>query len=121
MADHTPVYVGENFTMTASAAITGGQVLKVSGVSTVEPSTAITDELAGVAAHDAASGTRVTVWHLQGNVHELVASAAVTAGQVVEPSTTAGQVKLRTTGTRVGVALTTAAAGGAKLRVLGGA
>jgi hypothetical protein len=123
MADYSPIFTGggQPFTQTTSAAVTGGQLLKVSGDGTVAPSTAITDETVGLAAHDAASGTRVTVLGLQGYVHELVASAAVTAGAVVEPSTTAGQVKLRTTGTRVGVALTTAAGSPLKLRVLGGA
>jgi hypothetical protein len=109
------------FTPTTSAAVSAGQLLKVSGDGTVAPSTAITDELVGMAATDAASGAKVQVIGLQGNVVELTASAAVTAGAVVEPSLTAGQVKVRTSGTRVGVALTTAAGSPLKLRVLGGA
>jgi Uncharacterized conserved protein (DUF2190) len=91
---------------TTSATVTRGQLLKVTGDGTVGPTTAITDIPIGVATHDAASGANVTMWPLV-QPFELVASAAVTAGQVVEPSTVAGQVKVATTGTRLGVALTT--------------
>lgn len=121
MADYQPVYSPATaYTSTTSATVTGGQVLKVSGDGTVAPSTAIADQIAGIAAHDAANGAKVTIHALQGVIHELVASAAVTAGTVVEPSTTAGQVKTISSGTRLGVALTAASGAGVKLRVLGG-
>lgn len=128
MADYSPVYTGGvvPWTSTASAAITGGQVLIVTGSGTVGPSTADSAVVAGVAAHDAASGARVSVWPLDGCIHELVASGAITAAGGVNADA-AGQVKASGTGiptqaaagALIGTALTTAAGSPLKLRVQG--
>lgn len=126
MSDYTPVYGNgvKPFTMTASAAITGGQVLVWSGVSTVAPSGGISALVAGVAAFDAPSGARVSVWPLDTLVHELTSSGAITAGGGVE-SAAAGAVAAAATsiaasaaaGTLIGIAVTTAA--GNKVRLQG--
>lgn len=126
MADYTPVYDAgtEPFTMTASAAITGGQVLVWTGASTVGPSGAASAVVAGVAAFDAPSGGRVTVWPLDGAIHELTSTGAITAGGGIE-SGAAGVVQAVTTsiaagaaaGTLIGTAVTTAA--GNKVRIQG--
>lgn len=80
MADYLPVYTpGEAVPMTASATITGGQLVAVSGTGTVGPAGAASGAVVGVAGHDAASGTRVTVY-ARGVVHESTASGAITAG-----------------------------------------
>lgn len=128
MADYTPIYsVGVvPFTQTTSAAVTGGQVLAVSGNGTVAAAVTATGAVVvGVAAHDAASGAKVSVWPLEGVVHELVATAALTQGTGVIVDAVAGQVATATiataaaAGTLIGTALTTAAGSPLKLRVQG--
>lgn len=115
MADYSPLYLpGKAITRTASAAITGGKAVKVSGSGTVATATAASDIIIGVAACDvAASGDPVTVFG-RGTVHRLTAAGAITAGQVVEGAA-AGAVATHTQGTNdvrvFGVALTTAADG----------
>jgi len=116
MADYAPVYSGgvEPFTATTSAAVTGGRVLEVSGNGTVAHAGAASTVAVGVAAHDAASGARVTVWPLANVVHELSAPGAITAAAGVVTAA-AGEVATATiataaaAGTLIGIAATTAA------------
>ena len=126
MAEYLPIRTpGDALVSTASATITGGTLVAVSGNGTVATAGANALNWLGVAAFDAASGDTVTVY--ASGVQELTASGAITAGDLVvaaasgQVSTlaavttpTAGDV----TGTRavVGVALTTAA-NAAKVRV----
>jgi hypothetical protein len=108
MPDYVALYsAGDEYTSTASAAITGGQVLIASGVGTVAPSSAASVAVVGVAAFDAASGDRVTV--LRDAIHRLVATGTVTAGDLVVAAA-AGTVATGpgTAGQGLGVALTTA-------------
>lgn len=113
MADYVPLYLpGEAFTATASAAITGGKAVYVSGDGTVATATTAANLIIGIAAFDvAASGDKVTVFS-RGTIHRLTAAGAITAGQVVEAAA-AGAVATHTQGTNdvrvFGVALTTAA------------
>jgi hypothetical protein len=95
MADYTPVNVpGKIWTSTASAAITGGDILVVSGSGTVAKAAAIAaTNFVGVAADDTAINGRVTVYG-RGIVHESLADGTVTAGDQVGSTSTAGrQVK----------------------------
>jgi hypothetical protein len=125
MADYTPVYVSGNnpFTKTASATIVGGNVVIASGVSTVAPAGAAATTAIGVAAHDAASGARVTVWPLANVEHECIASGTVTAGDAVATGA-AGTVATvvagtgAAAGTLIGTATTTATTG-LKVRFVG--
>jgi len=126
MAEYLPIRTpGDALVSTASATITGGTIVAVSGNGTVATAGATALNWIGVAAFDAVSGDSVTVY--TGGVQEVTASGAITAGDLVvtaasgQVSTlaavstpTAGDV----TGTRavVGVALTTAA-NAAKVRV----
>src|SRR5258708_31114976 len=87
MPAYTPPYIiGRVLTLTASAAITGGQVAEVSGSGTVQRcATAASQKVVGVAADDTAINGRVTVYGF-GPVHESVVSTAggtVTAGDQV--------------------------------------
>jgi hypothetical protein len=93
VADYSPVETGgaKPRTFTASAVITGGQVVIATGNDTVGPSGAASTAVVGVAAHDAANGAVVTVWPLPGVTHEITASAIVAAGGVLI-SAAAGQV-----------------------------
>lgn len=126
MAEYLPIRTpGDALVSTASATITGGTIVAVSGNGTVATAGATALNWVGVAAFDASANDAVTVF--TGGVQEVTASGAITAGDLVvtaasgQVSTlaavttpTAGDV----TGTRaiVGVALTTAATG-AKVRV----
>ena len=100
MADHLPKFTGGAVTFTASAAITAGQVVEVTGDRTVGPATA---------AHDAASGSKVVV-HLPGPVDTAVSAAAILAGAKVEAAA-AGKIQTATTGYVLGIALTAATGG----------
>ena len=97
MPDYTPPYLGRVVTLAASAAITGGQVVEVSGSGTVQPcATAVSQKVIGVAANDTPANGRVSVYGF-GPVHESVVSTAggtVTAGdQVQSGAAPAGSVQ----------------------------
>lgn len=82
MADHTPLFKpGDEVTLTASAAITGGQVVVVSGDETVAPSSGASAAAVGVAKYDAANGAKVGV--IFGGVHELASTGTINAGDPV--------------------------------------
>lgn len=113
MAEYSPLYdEGDSITRTASAAITGGQLVRVSGSGTVAPVSAASADWLGVAGFDVASGEPVTVY--PGGIQRPVASGAITAGSTVEGAA-GGKVAAHTNGTNdvniVGLALTTAADG----------
>ena len=112
MAEYLPLHDdGDSFTRSASASITGGQLVRVSGSGTVAPASAASSDWLGVAAFDANSGDNVTVFC--GGVQRLTASGAVTAGDMLVGAAS-GQVATNATpgaGQQVGVALTTAASG----------
>ena len=121
MAEYIPLFKpGNAVPRVASATITAGQVLAVSGSGTVGPAGANALNWVGVAGFDAASGDTVTTF--AGGVQRLVASGGITAGDLVVcaasgavstlaavTTPTAGDV----TNTRaiIGVALTTATTG----------
>lgn len=114
MSDHLLKFTpGQSVTFTASATITGGQVVEVSGDRTVAPGTAASTKAIGTAAHDAASGESLVV-HIAGAVDTATSAAAITAGAEVEAAAS-GKLQTATTGRVLGVALT--AAGGADVVV----
>ena len=120
MATILPVYkLGtQPWTMTAGAAITGGQVLIISAANTVTKSAGTSVAAIGIAADDAASGANVLVWPLEG-VFEVTASGAIAAGAVVT-SDANGKVATLAAGAKdlaIGKALTVAAADGDTIRV----
>lgn len=88
MADYAPVLSAGHvvsLTYQAGAAITGGQVLVYSAADTVIPAAGASQAVAGVAAHDAASGTPVTVLAGDGIIHETQTTAAlVNAGALIQ-------------------------------------
>lgn len=104
MAEYLPIYKpGQAITLEASATITGGQLVEVTGSGTVGPAGAASVKVVGVAAFDAASGDNVTIY--AGGVQHVLASGAITAGAVVQAGA-AGTVAAGTTAP-VGIALTT--------------
>lgn len=82
MAGYAPLFKpGEEFTQTASAAITAGQALVVSGQETVAPSSAANAAYVGVAAHDAASGEKVAI--IGPAVHEFTSTGTINDGDLI--------------------------------------
>jgi hypothetical protein len=127
MPDYQPVNPTNTLpkTRTAGAAITGGQLLLPTADSVVSPVTANTQRATSVAAHDAPSGGRVTVWPLPGVIHESVNNnaGAVTAGAPITAGASAGVDTgllgtVAAAGTLVGIC-TKGAASGAKLQWIG--
>jgi Uncharacterized conserved protein (DUF2190) len=126
MPDYTPVNNVDSITLTASAAITGGQVLVSTGINTVAPSAGQTVKALGVALHDAPSGGRVTLAVLPGAVHEVpVQGVAVVASSTALVPDAAGTVSAGASlgaaaaaGTLLGIALN-GATGPAKIRFIG--
>jgi hypothetical protein len=113
VGDYTPVFTNGSypFTSQASGTITGGDCVVVSGSGTVAASGAA-GVAVGVAAHDAVTGQKVTVWPLR-CVHETIAGVAgVTAGNRLKVGATAGKLindASPSVGVTIGDALTTAA------------
>lgn len=118
MADYMPIFKpGEDITLTAGAAINAGELVYASAANTVLKTSAATAAWVGVAKTDAASGAKVGV--TSGGVQELTAGGAIAIGVNVIP---AADGKVVTVGagtafTVVGIAITTAAADGDKIRV----
>lgn len=114
MAEYLPLHLpGKAFTRQASASITAGQLVIVSGNGTVAPSSGASAAWLGVAAQDASNGDKLTVF-AEGVQLLTAGSGGVTAGQLVEAAAS-GAVVTHTNGTNdynvVGLALTTASAG----------
>ncbi len=109
MANYEPKFLyADQVTATTSATVTGGQTLIVSGNGTVGPATAGSPACVGVAAHDAASGARVSFFP-RGKVHVSTASGGITAAARVDTGA-AGTVASGAAGVNnIGIALTTAA------------
>lgn len=129
MADYSPIFSAGAvpWTATTSGAVTGGTLAAVSGDGTVATAGAASTVVCGVFAHDAASGAQVSIWPLDGLIHEVVLATNITAAGGVQ-SAASGQVDPVTTsiaagsaaGTLIGTATTTATAGGgAKVRFQG--
>lgn len=127
MADYTPIFTGGAvpFTSQTSGTVVGGTLVSQSGVGTVATSAAGALIVVGVAAHDAASGAKITVWPIDGVTHEIavLSAATVTAGDgvisaAVGTVTTSAIAAAAAAGTLLGVAETTAT-GPAIVRFLG--
>lgn len=115
MGDFTPIHKpGQAITLTASAAVTGGQLLEVTGDLTVGPAAANSQKVVGQAGHDATAGQRVTVHAPGATVTEAEASAAIAAGALVKAAATGTVATFVGTDpepARIGLALAAAAVG----------
>lgn len=127
MGDYSPVNIADAtpFTKTAGAAITGGQLVSASGDEQVSPSTT-GDHSIGVAAHDAVSGQRVTVWPLPGIIHEIMPQGvvAISAGNPVIAGTTGfvntgSLATVAAAGTLLGTCTRSGTGGTSKARFIG--
>ena len=109
MGEYVPLYKpGQTITSQASATITGGQLVAVSGVGTVGPAGAASTAVIGVAAFDVVNGDKLTI-HV-GGVQRLLPTSTVTAGDPVIAGAAGAIVTAAAPplGQQVGVALTTA-------------
>jgi len=103
---------GSIVTFTAGAAITKGQLVKVTGPMTVSPAAAATDAVIGVAVSSATSGSKVAVI-IGCPIVYVTAGGAVSAGAVVGSDASARAVAVTTAGNRaLGYALESASAAG---------
>jgi predicted RecA/RadA family phage recombinase len=111
MADYLPKFKpGQAVTFTASADVTGGRLVAITGNRSVGPAGADSATVVGTAGFDAKAGESVTVYTRAGGVHPLVASAAIAAGAKVI-SAAAGKVATLGAGANpIGIALEAAAA-----------
>jgi hypothetical protein len=114
MPDVTPYWIpGDTITCHAAAAITGGRCVAVAGVRVggnpqVSMAAAAAATILGVAARDAAIGTKVMVYAGPGTIVPITAGAAITAGALLE-ALASGAVVTRTTGIAIAQALDDAA------------
>jgi hypothetical protein len=118
MADYLPYFqcVPPYSGPTASAAITGGQILESTGVNTVGPTAGSSAKVVGIAAFDCAIGAQPTIHPIHGNVHETVSAAGSAAGDRLTSGAAGGVVTgaaatLAAAGTDLGVCINTATAG----------
>jgi hypothetical protein len=118
MADHLLKFKpGQAVTFTATTAITGGQIVEITGNRSVGvPTSAASAKALGTAGHDAAVGDQVVV-HLPGPVDTFIAAAAIAAGANVEAAT-AGKAQTATSGRVLGIALSAATAADQVIQVL---
>ena len=118
MADHVMRFMCCNgpVTFTATTAISGGQLVEVTGTRSVGVAGAASAKVVGSAGNDAAIGDPVAV-HISRCIDTLVASAPIAAGAAVE-TTANGQIQTQASGTTVGLALTPATVAGATVQVL---
>lgn len=109
MGAYEPKYLySDQVNATASATITGGQLLVVSGNGTVGPAGASGPAVVGVAAMDAANGDRLTYFP-RGKVHVTTAAGAITAAARVDAGAAGTVATASAALTNIGIALTTAA------------
>ena len=118
MADYTALFgKRQHLTYTAGAAITGGQVLVYSAADTVIPSAGASTAFAGVAGHDAASGSPVTVLAGSGLVHETqTTAAAVAVGALIQSAAAGAITGGAAAGSEIGVAVRAVGGSGGLLR-----
>jgi hypothetical protein len=85
VGDYNPLSEEDAAGWTASAAITGGQLVEISGNGTVQPAGETSQKVLGVAAFDAIDGSLVTILDLD-DYHETTVSSvgALTAGNPVK-------------------------------------
>ncbi|WGD38481.1 capsid cement protein [Lysinibacter sp. HNR] len=107
MSDYLPKFKpGQSVTYKASAAVTGGHLVEVTGNRTVAHAGVDSAKVVGVAGFDAAAGDDVVVF--AGGVQRLTVASVIPAGATV---TAAAGGKATTGGTnKLGIALEAAAA-----------
>lgn len=110
MAEYVPLRnPGKAITAQASAPVTAGQLVEITGDNTVGPAAADTAKWRGVAAFDAAAGDLVTV--VSGGDQELIASGTIAAGAEVAAAADGAVATAGADSNVVGVAFRAASGG----------
>lgn len=110
MSDYIPRFTpGAAVTFTASADLTGGQLVELTGDRAVGAAGASSTKVVGVIGPDTKDGAEGVVHMIPGNVHWVEAAGSVAAGDVVEAAAD-GKVQTGTTAP-IGIALRAAEAG----------
>src|SRR5699024_723477 len=110
MADYLPVYKpGQALTLKASDAVTGGQIVEVTGDGTVGPAAAASAKVIGVAGFDADTNENVTVF--AGGVQGVVANGSVSAGDSIVAGVSGSAVAQSGIDPVIGIALSDASDG----------
>lgn len=119
MPDYLPKFrPGTAVTFTASAAVTGGRLVSLTGPRAVGPSGNDFAAVIGVAATDARAGDEVTVYLRGAGVHTLVANAAINTGMKIISGPDGKAAPIGAGVNVIGLALTTAAAANDPIDVL---
>lgn len=125
MSDYTPIHSGGAipFTTTTSGVVVGGTLVVQSGNFTVATAGAGSALVVGVAAHDAASGAKITVWPIRNVTHEITSTGTIASmdGVISGAAGVAATAVVATAaaaGTLLGIA-EGPATGGAVVRFLG--
>ena len=72
------------FTLTAASAVVGGTFVEASATTgQVQTAGLNSTKVLGIAAHDAGTGQRVSIWPLYGAVHEITHTAGGTVGACI--------------------------------------
>ncbi len=110
MPSHIHTYApGHSITVQASADVTGGRLVEITGPEAVAHAGAASAKVFGAAATDAKTGEDVLV--LRGGVQKLVASAAIPAGTRVAAAAN-GKIAAVANGDRgIGLTITSTSAG----------
>jgi hypothetical protein len=105
MPDYNPLADEEAYGLTASAAITGGNLVEITGNGTVGPAGETSQKVVGVAAYDSISGVLVTVLDLDDyHVSTISGVGAIAAGNPIKAGA-AGTVEAYVVGTDAVTAL----------------
>lgn len=119
MTDYLPKFKpGQAVTFTASADITGGRLVEVTGGRTVAHAADDSAKVVGVAGFDAKSGECVTVFTRAGGVHSLTVTGAVEAGAQVSAAAGGKAQTVGATTNPIGLALEGATAANDVIDVL---
>lgn len=103
MADYQPKFLpGREVTFTASADVTGGRVVVITGDESVAHSAGPSAKVAGVAMYDALAGEKVVVQSLA--THRLIASGEITPGDAVASAADGKVAVAAADGPRIGLA-----------------
>jgi len=109
--DYLPKFKpGAVVTFTATADVTGGRLVSLSGSRAVATSAADSTAVVGVAAADVVSGEKVAVYTRPTGVHGLVASGAIAIGAKVISAANGKIATAAGSANSIGIALEAAAA-----------
>jgi predicted RecA/RadA family phage recombinase len=114
MADYAPLFQpGQAITLTASAAVTGGQLVEITTDKSIQPAGAASAKVIGVALYDGNVGDLIAVQ--SAGVQRLTASGAIAAGDSIQAAANGQVATVSSTNPVIGIAIAAAASGATAL------